>query len=102
MGEHIENMSYGAAMKAGHLVGASAVTFGLCMFQHQSTLQAGLQPTTTSGEWSAATVHYLLNHGLESNENKTFICDPIKNTMPDVETGRAVKWSVTKDLKNPW
>ena len=39
----------------------------------------GLQPTTTSGEWVAASVGYRLNHKFESNPNKTVICDPIKH-----------------------
>merc|ERR1711966_114016 len=95
-------MSFGPAMSMAQMGAATLGTLGLCYIQHQSTLQSGLQPTTVSGEWAAASVHYRLNHKLESNEDKTFICDPIKHTMADSETGRAEKWATFSKDKNPW
>merc|ERR1711998_490310 len=94
--------SFGPAMTLGQLAGATCITGAICYIQHQSVLTSGLQPTTTSGEWEAASVRYRLNHTLESSEDKTFVCDPIRNTMPDAESGRAVKWSTYKHLKNKW
>merc|ERR1711934_34712 len=102
MGFHSQTMSFGSAMRFGHLAGATAATLSLCYIQHQSTLQSGLQPTTVSEEWAAATVGYHMNRPLESNENKRFIMNPIRNTTADVETGRANKFSTLKHLKNPW
>merc|ERR1719253_1601072 len=96
-------MSFGKAASAGAIAGASLLTCGICMIQHQSTLQSGLQPATVSLEWQAATVNYQLSRPLESDpDGKRFVNDPIRNTMADVETGRSNKWSTTKDLKNPW
>merc|ERR1712216_80713 len=97
-------MSFGPAMSAMHLSGASAITFGLCVIQHQTTLQSGLQPATISAEWQAATVGYMLNRKLEATDysDKTFVQNPIAATLPNAESGRAMLWSATKDLKNTW
>merc|ERR1711934_551651 len=82
-------MSFGPAMSAMHLAGASAITFGLCVIQHQTTLQSGLQPATISAEWQAATVGYMLNRKLEATDysDKTFVQNPIAAVILSVYLG---------------
>merc|ERR1711981_355197 len=102
MGSTRYTMSFGKAASAGAIAGAALLTSGVCLIQHQSVLTSGLQPSTVSLEWQAATVKYMLNRPLEADpDGKKFVNDPIRNTMPEAETGRSNKWSTTRDLKNP-
>merc|ERR1711907_98835 len=96
-------MSFGGPARAKHVAAAAAPTLAICWVMHQSTLRSGLQPATMSDEWQAASVGYLLARSTEANpDGPKILCDPIRNTMPNVESGRAVRWKTTKDLKNPW
>eukprot|EP00658_Telonema_sp_P-2_P072929 TRINITY_DN61_c0_g1_i4.p3 TRINITY_DN61_c0_g1~~TRINITY_DN61_c0_g1_i4.p3 ORF type:complete len:104 (+),score=40.56 TRINITY_DN61_c0_g1_i4:66-377(+) len=74
------SMSFGPAAKFSHIAGATIVTTGLCILQHQNTLGSGVQPSTVCAEWEAATTQYLMNRTLESNPDKRFLSDPISNT----------------------